>query len=153
MRDPLASLKLLHEHASAERDAALLALRQAEAALAAAAQQTAQLGSWREQFDARWGQRFRDRGASATLVQVQQGFGARLDQAITMQHTQQRQAQERLDAARTVLVEREQRVASVSKLIERRTREAQRLGARREQRLTDEAAQRARRIDPHPPLP
>ena len=150
MHDPLANLNLLLERAGTERDAALLALRQAEASLAAATQQAIQLGTYREQFRERWGARFRAGGAAATLVQVHQGFGQRLDQAIGMQQSQLVQARSRLDTARAAVIERERRVALVRKLIERRTQDAQRAADRREQRATDEAAQRARNaLHPH----
>lgn len=144
MTDPLASLNLLLERASADRDAALAALRQAEAAHAAAQHQAAQLGDYRSQYRGRWSERFRS-GESMQLVHCHRGFGQRLDQAIGMQHTQTEKAAARVQAARERLVAQEQRVASVRKLIERRTLEAQRVADRREQRATDEAAQRARR--------
>jgi len=145
MNDPLASLNLLLQHASAERDAALRALRGSEAAFSAALQQAEQLGQYRDQYRTRWGERFRT-GGSATLVQCHQGFGQRLDQAIGLQQGQLQQVQARLAAARALVIEREQRVASVRKLIERRALEARRVADRREQRTTDEAAQRARRV-------
>lgn len=143
MRDPAASLNLLLERASAERDASLVALRRAESALGDASRRCDQLGQYRGEFQARWSERFR-RGDTATLAQCRHEFGQRLDQAIAMQHTQVRQAQSKVDAARALMIEREQRVASVRKLLERRARDAKRTADRREQRTNDEAAQRSR---------
>lgn len=152
MTDPLASLNLILERASAERDNALAALRQAEAARAAAEQQAAQLDDYRAQYRQRWNERFRA-GEHALLVQYHQDFGRRLDQAITLQHDAIAKAQARVRSAREEVVMHEQRVASVRKLIERRTLEIGRVAARREQRQTDEAAQRSyRERDLSPPI-
>jgi flagellar protein FliJ len=149
MSDPLASLNLLLQRASAERDNALVALRGAESALQSVRHQADQLGQYRDEYRARWGERFRE-GGSAALVQCHHGFTQRLDQAIALQQGQLQQAQSRLDAARMQVLEREQRVAAVRKLIERRELDARRKADRREQRSTDEAAQRARHRLPQP---
>ncbi len=141
MHDRLAALNLLLERASAERDSALVALQRAEAALAAAAGQFDRLGRHREEFDDRWLERSR-LGIGAPLVQCRHDFGQRLDQAIEMQQAQQQRARRRLDAARATVVEREQRVAAVRKLIERRALAALRIAERFEQRAMDESARR-----------
>ena len=148
MHDPLENLNLLLQHAAAARDAALQALRRAESTLGAASRQSEELGQYRDQFSAHWFARFRS-GGSATLAQCHQDFGQRLEQAISLQQAQLRQAQARFDAARARLLEREQRVASVRKLIERRMLDARRVTEKREQRTTDEAAQRAPRVHPY----
>ena len=77
------------------------------------------------------------------IVGCYQNFGQRLDQAIGQQAGIADYADQRLSAARDVLRERELRVASVRKLIERRRAEAMRSQMRQEQRATDEQAARA----------
>ncbi|WP_284617095.1 flagellar export protein FliJ [Aquabacterium humicola] len=136
------SLHTLLEHAEAERDAALTALRNAEAAAASAQAQAEQLNTYRTQYQQRWSMQFRQTG-TIELLQCYQGFGQRLDQAITQQGHVAAQAQNRVAQARALLLEREQRVAAVKKLIERREQEQRRVADRREQRSTDEAASRA----------
>ncbi|WP_395699100.1 flagellar export protein FliJ [Aquabacterium sp.] len=136
-----ATLNTLLEQAEAERDAQAAVLRQCEAAAAQARQQIEQLNAYRAQYQQRWTSQFRQAGA-IELVQCYQGFSQRLDQAITMQNQVTTQAEARVQQARAALVAHEQRVAAVRKLIERRRAEQQRLADRREQRSTDEAAQR-----------
>ena len=137
------SLSTLLEHAEAERDAALAALRNTEAAAAAAQGQLDQLQEYRTQYQQRWSTQFRQAG-SIELMQCYQGFAQRLDQAITQQSQIVAQAEQRAQQARAVVLEREQRVAAVRKLIERRQQEQNRVAERRDQRATDEAAQRTR---------
>lgn len=137
------SLTTLLDHAEAERDAALNALRNAEAGAAAAQAQLEQLQDYRTQYQQRWSAQFRQSG-TIEVLQCYQGFGQRLEQAITQQSQIAAQAESRLQQARTLLLEREQRVAAVRKLIERRQQEQLRIAGRREQRSTDEAAQRPR---------
>ena len=142
MTDPLAKLTLLWQQASAVRDLALRALRQAEANAQAAELQGEQLDQYRSGYRSRWTTQFVDNG-TAPLLHCYQAFGQRLNDVIGMQEGQIVQAQQRLRAARALVLEREQRVAAVAKLIERRQREAQQLSQRREQRDSDEAAQRS----------
>lgn len=137
----ITTLTTLLGHAEAERDAALSALRQAEAAAAQARGQAEQLQNYRAQYQQRWSAQFRQSGA-IEVVQCYQGFSQRLEQAIGQQGQVAGQAEARVEQARALLVEREQRVAAVRKLIERRTQEQRRMAERREQRSTDEAAQR-----------
>ena len=137
------SLTTLLEHAEAERDAALTALRHAEASAAAAQGQLDQLQEYRTQYQQRWSAQFRQAG-SIELMQCYQGFAQRLEQAITQQGQIAAQAEQRAQHSRAVVLEREQRVAAVRKLIERRQQEQHRVAERRDQRATDEAAQRSR---------
>lgn len=142
MGDSTSSLDLLWQQASAARDLALRALRQAEANAQAAELQGEQLDQYRSGYRSRWTTQFAHNG-TAPLLHCYQVFGQRLNDVIGMQHGQTAQAQHRLLAARALVQQREQRVAAVTKLIERRQREAQQLSQRREQRDSDEAAQRS----------
>ena len=99
------------------------------------------LGDYRSQFQARWTAQFRQPTAPS-LLQCHHGFSQRLDQAIVQQQAQCRQQAQRVQRARDVLRQKEQRVAAVQKLIERRLTVQQRQAERRDQKQTDEAAQR-----------
>lgn len=138
----LQALTVLLERAEAERDEALRFLQDAERRAQAARMQHDQLSQYRSDYQSRWKQEF----AQRTTIQIlgcYQNFGGRLDQAIGQQAGVADFADQRLDAARRVLQERELRVASVRKLIERRRAEALRTEMRQEQRATDEQAARA----------
>ncbi|ALV06208.1 flagellar export protein FliJ [Roseateles depolymerans] len=138
----LQALTVLLERAEAERDEALRFLQDAERRAQAARLQHDQLSQYRSDYQSRWKQEF----AQRTTIQIlgcYQNFGGRLDQAIGQQAGVADFADQRLDAARRVLQERELRVASVRKLIERRRAEALRTEMRQEQRATDEQAARA----------
>jgi flagellar FliJ protein len=138
----IALLQTLLDRAEQERDAAAAALRQAEALVAQAEQQAQALHTYRGEYDQRWTTRFQQAG-TPELLHCHRGFGQRLDQAITHQQTNTRHLAQRLQQARSLLLAREQRVAAVRKLIDRRKAELQHSANRRDQRATDEAAQRA----------
>ena len=144
-------LQTLLQRAEAERDTALAVLRQVEGLVQQAELQARQLLDYRSDYDQRWTTRFRESGTTV-LLHCHRGFGQRLDHAIGHQQTNTQQLGNRLKQAREVLVAREQRVAAVRKLIERRQAELQQMAARRDQRSTDEAAQRAAGTPgrPHP---
>ncbi|MBI5258710.1 MAG: flagellar export protein FliJ [Burkholderiales bacterium] len=139
--DAPSTLTTLLQQAEADRDAAQAVLRHCEAVAAQAQAQAEQLSAYRSQYQQRWTTQFRQSGA-IELVQCYQGFAQRLEQAITQQTHTTTQAQSRLEQARAQLIAREQRVAAVRKLIERRQAEQNRVAERRDQRNTDEAALR-----------
>lgn len=141
--DSIALLQTLLQRAEAERDNALAVMRQAEAQVRAAEAQAEQLRSYRSEYDQRWTLRFRQSGGGTReLLQCHQTFGLRLQEAITHQASSTSQLASRLQRARDMLLQREQRVAAVRKLIERRTQELGRMTQRREQRAEDEMAMR-----------
>lgn len=145
----LETLQLLLEQAERERDQALAALQQAEARAAHNRAQGRDLGDYQRQFDQRWQTQFSQQGGSASLLQIQRQFGQRLDEAIGQQAAQQPLLDARVAAARQQLQEREMRVASVRKLIERRQAEQLQRERRAEQKASDEfAAGRAARGRP-----
>lgn len=145
----IALLRTLLLRAEAERDTALAVLRQAEQLVAQAEAQQRQLKDYRSEYDQRWTSRFRSSGTTA-LLHCHRGFGDRLDLAITHQGHNTSHLGNRVQQAREVLLAREQRVAAVRKLIERRQAELQKIAARHDQRATDEAAQRCRSSSGHP---
>ena len=139
------AIKLLQNllaQAEGERDTAAKVLRQAEALVQQAETQARQLHDYRGEFDRRWTTHFRQSG-TPELLQCQRGFGQRLDQAIHHQQLNTQQLGNRVQQARSVLMARELRVAMVRKLVQRRLAELSQLTERRDQRSTDEAAQRA----------
>jgi flagellar FliJ protein len=135
-------LQTLLKHAEADRDTALAMLRQAETLVQNAEAQARQLSDYRSDYDLRWSAHFRQSGTTM-LLHCHRGFGQRLDHAIAHQQTNTSHLGNRVQQAREVLLAREQRVAAVRKLIERRQTELQKIADRRDQRATDEAAQRA----------
>jgi flagellar FliJ protein len=138
----LQSLLSLREHAERERDTAQAALRAAEEAAARAEAQAGQLDDYRGQFRTRWMAQFQQ-AASTVLLQCHHGFTQRLDQAIDQQRLQCQQGQRRVAQAREQLLACEMRLAAIGKLIARRLQAAHQQAERREQKQTDEAAQRA----------
>lgn len=142
---PMNSIQLLLallQRAEGDRDAAQAALRQAEALEAQAQLQARHLQDYRGEYDQRWVARFQQSG-TPELLNCHRGFGQRLDQAIAVQSTNADQLGNRVKRGRDHLLAREQRVAAVRKLIERRSAELAKIAARRDQRNTDEAAQRS----------
>ena len=137
------SLTTLLEHAEAERDAALAALRNIEAAAAAAQGQLDQLQEYRTQYQQRWTTQFRQAG-SIELMQCYQGFAQRLDQAINQQSQVVGGAGPRAPPARAGGLGRDPRGAAGRPREVRRQQEQNRVAERRDQRATDEAAQRSR---------
>ena len=134
-------LRTLLQRAEADRDTAAAVLRQAENLVQQAELQARQLQDYRGEYDQRWTARFRESG-TRELLHCHRGFGQRLDQAITHQQVNTQHLGNRVLQARTVLLAREQRVAAVRKLIERRQAELLKIAHQRDQRNTDEAAQR-----------
>ncbi|MEH0168623.1 flagellar export protein FliJ [Paucibacter sp. JuS9] len=138
----LSALLILLERAEVERDEALQALQQARARADAARMQANQLTDYRQEYQQRWTQQFAQR-TTVDILGCYQTFGNRLDQAITSQGNVASHAETHLATAQALVRERELRVASVRKLIERRRLEQMRGLLRQEQKATDEQAARA----------
>lgn len=134
------ALSVLIDQVSSERDAAQLEHQRAQAALAAAQTQVEQLMAYGRDYAQRYAG---SRGSSVELLRCYHGFMERLEQAQAMQRRACEQAALRVERARAELLALELRVASVNKLIERRTAEKARAADRRDQKLTDEQASRA----------
>ena len=142
---PMTSITLLQTvlaRAEADRDTAQGLLRQAEQRLQQARAQADSLHQYRSEYDQRWVARFRQSG-TPELLQCHRSFGQRLDVAIDAQDNTHQHHEQRRQQARLALLAREQRVAAVRKLIERRQTDQRQQTDRREQRNTDEAAQRS----------
>jgi flagellar FliJ protein len=142
VRTSLHTLQPVLERAERERDDAAAALRQAERALQQAEFQATQISDYRSETQARWQAQFRQ-GAAITLVHCYQDFVTRLHGAEAHSDASVGAAQSRCAAARAVLQAAELRLASVSRLRERRESVLREGLERRDQRQTDEAAARA----------
>jgi len=140
--NPMQALLTLLGHAERERDAAAAEAQRAALEHEAAQRQVENLLAYRRDYEQRWGEQF-GRSGGIDIVHCYQGFIARLGQAIEQQRRAVLHAAQRSARAETLRCQQEMRVASVKKLIERRTRESQRVNDRREQKHTDEQATHA----------
>lgn len=138
----LQTLSVLLEHAQTERDAALRDLQDATSLASQAKAQVEQLEQYRGDYQQRWNSQFARQG-TMDIVMCYQSFGARLDQAIAHQSQVTQHADNRVEIARELLMQRELRVLSVRKLMERRSQELQRSLDRQDQKSTDEQASRS----------
>lgn len=138
----LNSLQGVYDHAADQRDLALAELGRATDALQRLGQQNDQLIAYRGQHRQRWAEQFKHR-APIEMVNHYRAFTVRLDQALDQLAAQLAQAQAQLNAARATLLEREQRLATVAKLIERRLAAHGQHIARASQRNADEAGMAA----------
>jgi flagellar protein FliJ len=139
----LQSLQVLMQREQQRCDQAQSALRRADDAARRAREQRDQLLAYRGEYQARWTAQFHQ-GGTMDILMYYRSFMQRLDQAVTLQTRQAELSELQLAQARRDLVESERRVASVRKLIERRAAELAHAGRQRDQKQTDEQAQRMR---------
>lgn len=138
---PMDTLHTLLEQAEAERNGALTAYNQTRLRCDAAREQALQLEAYRADYQRRWSAQFAQ-GAALEIVHCYRGFADRLEAAIAQQGHTVRLAQAALLRAGDVLSAHELRLASVRKLIERRSAALQQASERREQKADDEHATR-----------
>lgn len=136
------TLAVLLEQAEAQRNAALAAFNQARSRRDGARDQARDLEAYRNDYQQRWNQQFQSRGAGLDILRCYQAFADRLELALAQQAHAIEVCEQTLVRANDTLAAHELRVASVRKLIERREDEARRGAERREQRASDEMAQR-----------
>ncbi|MBT9598384.1 MAG: flagellar export protein FliJ [Vitreoscilla sp.] len=139
--DRLALMNTLLDREKKKRDAAIAEWRETERQAEAAREQADSLVSYRAEYRKRWAAQFAQR-APIEIVRCYQGFVERLEQAIGAQQSAAQQAADRVAAARARLHHREIKVATVQRLIERRLQAAALREQRRDQKASDEAAQR-----------
>ncbi len=135
------SLLTMLRQAEEERDRCAAVWFGANNAHAAIEAQYEQLLAYRREYETRWIHQFSELG-QIELVRSYHGFMLRLTQAVEHQHGTVQAAATRAAQARAELHQREMRVASVRKLIERRQHVARTEAGRREQKLNDEMASR-----------
>lgn len=134
-------LGTLLEREQQRRDDALTECQALERQAQAARAQVGTLETYRVEYQQRWSGQFA-RSAPIEIVRCYQGFVSRLDHAIVAQEGVARQAEARWAAGRERLRQRELKLATVRRLIERRQQALQLQADRREQKQSDEAAQR-----------
>jgi len=134
---------MLMQREQQQCDQAQSALQRADESARRAQQQCEQLLAYRGEYEARWSAQFHQ-GGTMDILMCYRSFMQRLDQAVAMQKRQAEMAERQRLQARQVLMECERRLASVRKLLERRLAELAQLGRQREQKQTDEQAQRMR---------
>ena len=139
--NPLLPLMALLAQTERERDEAWAQAQRASEAQNHAAAQADQLLTYRREYEQRWSAQFRTEGR-IELVHCYRGFMDRLTQAVEQQQRIAQQAAVQLERARAELTQHELRVASVRKLIERRSQELRLSADRVEQKQTDEFGSR-----------
>lgn len=132
------------EIASQKRDDALRALGRVQHELEQARQQMAQLQDYAVESQTRWNHRA-TQGVSATLMQHQRQFMARIDHAVAFQRDVIAGIEQSLEQLRVEVTAAEREVASLHKYVERRQRAWQQEQQRQEQKATDETAANAHR--------
>jgi len=141
------TLMILLKHAESDRDAAFVACQRVTEALLAADRQLEELLNYRRDYEARWTAQFSQLGRME-LVHCYHDFMGRLSQAVEQQQHAVHAATGQKDLALRALQERELRVASVGKLIERRCKEIRSNADKREQKQLDEMSARMARNAP-----
>lgn len=141
MSDRLQLLDTLLEREQRRRDEALAAYRQVQRQAQQARDQGQALHHYRSDYRQRWSAQF-SQAAPIEIVRCYQAFVARLDQAIHTQQDTTQRIEAREAAALATLRHRELKLATVQRLIERRHAQAAQLAQRRDQKHTDETAQR-----------
>jgi len=137
----LALLKTLLEREQKRRDEQMAQVRSAVANAEAQRLQADGLTGYRTEYCQKWSAQFQ-KAATMEILRSYHGFLSRLDQAITQQASVVEHAQRMVEAQRQRLVEREIRVATVERLIQRREALLAKVADRRDQKNLDELAQR-----------
>ena len=144
----LALLKTLLEREERRRDEQMAAVRAAVANAESQRQQADGLTTYRDEYCQKWSTQFQ-KAAQMEILRSYHGFLARLDQAIGQQQSVIEHAQRMVDVQRQKLVEREIRVATVERLIQRRETLLAKIADRRDQKNLDEMAQRVSSVRAH----
>ena len=139
------ALLMVLESDEKELDEAMAQLEARRKACDAARQQAQSLTDWRKEYQQRWQNQFRQSGGME-IVRCYNDFMQRLADAVTEQDNRLAQAEQMLERSRLELIERERKVAAVSKLIDKRILEAQARMNRQDQKAMDEMASRAARV-------
>lgn len=143
----LSALIVAVEIASRKRDEARHALQEALAVQQAAQAQLHQLQDYARETEQRWGMQADTRVQPEVMYHHYQ-FMDRLGHAAGLQASVVGDQAARVENARRGLMEAEQRLASLRKVVEQRRRELEQAQARMEQKQTDERAamQYSRRV-------
>lgn len=135
------ALTTLLDQAEKTRDEAFSQFESARKAHEQSRQQLQSLCDYRQDYQQRWQQQFRQ-ASGMEIMRSYQEFMSRMSEAEVEQQRRIEQAHSHVERCRALLIERERKVAAVSKLIERRASEHALKEQRRDQKATDETASR-----------
>lgn len=138
-KNRLTTLTTLMQQQKQQRDTAQGLLAQATQRAQAAQRQADDLSDYHQAFHARWGAQPGQR-LDMTVLRAYQGFGQRLEHAIGVQQGACEHHDARVAQARAQLTQRETRLATTERLIERTETSLASAEERREQKRADEAA-------------
>ena len=144
----LALLRTLLEREQKRRDDQMAVVRNTVANAEAQQQQADGLSTYRTEYCQKWSAQFQQ-AATIEILRSYHGFLSRLDQAITQQQSVVEHAQRMVEVQRQRLVEREIRVATVERLIQRREAMLAKVADRRDQKNLDEMAARLAKARAH----
>lgn len=139
------TLVFLKDMAAQEVESAMQALASAMKLLEDARAQEAML----QQYQAEYAQQLHlatSKGMEATLYQNFRRFAQQLEQAVTGQDAQLQQLEKMVQAKREAWQAAQRKKKSYEVLIDRATHHAQKVQSKREQKLMDEFAGRAKRV-------
>jgi flagellar protein FliJ len=134
-------LTALLEQAESARDEALSQFESGRKAHEMARQQLQSLHDFRQDYQQRWQQQFRQ-ASGMEIMRSYQDFMTRMSEAEAEQQRRVEQSLSHLERCRAMLIERERKVAAVTKLMQRRAGEHALKEQRRDQKATDETASR-----------
>lgn len=135
----LSSLAVAVDVATRQRDNARRALQSVLAAREAASAQLEQLQDYARETEARWGMRA-DAQMKPEVMYHHYQFMGRLGHAAGLQTTVVGDHEDRVAMARRALLQAELRLASLSKVVQKRQSDIELKNARRDQKQTDERA-------------
>jgi len=138
------TLTLLNQLAADEVEAAMQALARAMQQLEQAQQQQAMLAQYQQEYEQQW-QQVLQNGLKADLYRNFQGFFSQLELAVRTQNVQVEQCQAMVQQQRLHLQEKQRKQKSYEVLITRAETLQAKAENKRDQKMMDEFASRARR--------
>lgn len=138
------TLRLLNQLAADEVEAAMQVMAQAMQQLEQAQQQQRLLAQYQQEYQQQW-QQVAQKGLKADLYRNFQGFFSQLESAVQGQNVQIEQLQANVLQKRQLLQEKQRKQKSYEVLISRAETLAAKAESKRDQKLMDEFASRAKR--------
>jgi flagellar protein FliJ len=143
-RQSTQTLTLLSQLAGDEVEAAMQALAQAMKQLEQGQQQKSLLGQYQQEYEQQW-QQVVQKGLKADLYRNFQGFFSQLETAVQSQNAQIEQLQSVVLHRQQLLQEKQRKQKSYEVLISRANTLHEKVERKRDQKMMDEFASRARR--------
>jgi flagellar protein FliJ len=143
-RQSTQTLTLLSQLAGDEVEAAMQALAQAMKQLEQGQQQKSLLGQYQQEYQQQW-QQVVQKGLKADLYRNFQGFFSQLETAVQSQNAQIEQLQSVVLHRQQLLQEKQRKQKSYEVLISRANTLHEKVERKRDQKMMDEFASRARR--------